>query len=566
MGARSRHTGRMRLGQLLQQLGPVPPALAAPLVTDIAVALDRAHGQGLVHGNVSPWTIEIYGHDTPTPAARLTDPTPDAPPDQWSAPERGTAAGDVYSLGLVLWSCLSGRPPYAEGGAVPLTGLDRRLAGVVAQATAADPDLRGTAAELAMALAAPAPPGTGVRTAVVVGAAVVALVAAAGTTWAVVAGRDDPPAQSSDEGDEGDEGDEVRASTDGDGGGSGRAAAVLGDVDGDRLGDLRLLHDGQLVTYQGGAAGMSESHRAYVDPIVDRALGCDVDFDGTTDTILLRTEQFRASRDFGVTVLTADGEQFETSYVFPAGASTATHASPVCGDFTGDGPADLAFGFDSAPGTGTVWVMPGLPSGVFGEPQPWGARPDRDTSVDALIPGDFDGDGDADLAVLDGPSRKKYTEYRDGPARLQLLQSDGSRFYLAEPLALTDSWFSFWDVLAGDVDGDHTDELVVATHENELRSLAVHQLVGNAFDAGVPWGEEPMPDPETYVNSVLSDMDGDGDGDLVSLRTAVSDEYAPIMLRRSTGSTFEPPAEVARYFCRGPCEPFTIDVVKPSAW
>lgn len=549
----------MQLGQLLQQLGPVPPALAARLVTDIAAALGRAHGQGLVHGSVSPWTIEIYGHDTPTPAARLTEPILDAPPDAWSAPERGTAAGDVYSLGLVLWSCLSGRPPYPQGGAVPLTGLDRRLAGVVARATAADPGLRGTAGDVAAALAASAPRGPGPRPWVVVGSAALLLAAAGGvTTWAVIDGDDSPSRSSADEEEQG------TAVTSEDG--TARAAAVLGDVDGDRLGDLRLLHDGQLVTYQGGAAGMSESQRAYVDPTLSRAVGCDVDFDGTTDTILLRTEQFSASRDFRVTTMTADGEQVETSYVFPAGAPTATHASPVCGDFTGDGPADLAFGFDSAPGTGTVWVMPGLPGGVFGEPQPWGSRPDRDTSVDALIPGDFDGDGDADLAVLDGPSRRKYTEYRDGSARLQVLQSDESRFYLGQPLALTDSWFSIWDVLAGDVDGDHADELMVATHEHELRTLAVHQLVGNAFDAGVPWGEEPMPGPETYVNSVLSDVDGDGDADLVSVRTAAADPYAPITVRRSTGSTFDAAQEVARYDCSGPCEPFTVDVLKPSAW
>jgi len=393
----------------------------------------------------------------------------------------------------------------------------------------------------------------------VVGGAALLLAAAGGvTTWAVVDGDDSPSRSSADEEERG------AAVTSEDG--TARAAVVLGDVDGDRLGDLRLLHDGQLVTYQGGAAGISESHRAYVDPTLSRAVGCDVDFDGTTDTILLRTEQFSASREFGVRTMTADGEQIETSYVFPAGAPTATHASPVCADFTGDGPADLAFGFDSAPGTGTVWVMPGLPGGVFGEPQPWGARPDRDTSVDALIPGDFDGDGDADLAVLDGPSRKKSTEYRDGPARLQLLQSDGSGFYLTESLALTDSWFSIWDVLAGDVDGDHTDELMVATHEHELRTLAVHQLAGNAFDTGVPWVEEPMPDPETYVNSVLSDVDGDGDADLVSMRTAAADPYAPITVRRSTGSTFDAAQEVARYYCRGPCEPFAVDVVKPSAW
>jgi serine/threonine-protein kinase len=115
------------LRSMLARFGPMSPARAVAIVSQIAAALDAAHASGVTHRDVKPENILITGDDfaylvdfgiaraaadpglTQTGLAMGTY--------NYMAPERFgvdeiTYRADIYSLACVLGECLTGSPPY----------------------------------------------------------------------------------------------------------------------------------------------------------------------------------------------------------------------------------------------------------------------------------------------------------------------------------------------------------------------------------------------------------------------------------------------------------------------
>jgi len=109
---------------------PLPGARAAAYVATIAEAIDYAHRQGVLHRDLKPSNLLLDASDRP----RVTDfglaklvhsdadltvtgqslgsPSYMAPEQAAGRAKQSGAAGDIYSLGAVLYHLITGRPPF----------------------------------------------------------------------------------------------------------------------------------------------------------------------------------------------------------------------------------------------------------------------------------------------------------------------------------------------------------------------------------------------------------------------------------------------------------------------
>jgi tRNA A-37 threonylcarbamoyl transferase component Bud32 len=126
-----RHVEGKDLRTLLREEGPLTPERALAIVRQVAAALDAAHAAGLVHRDVKPSNVllDSNGHvyladfgiareasatDAGVPGApSLGTPAYLAPEQVESGQVDGRA--DVYSLGCLLFECLTGEPPFPGG-------------------------------------------------------------------------------------------------------------------------------------------------------------------------------------------------------------------------------------------------------------------------------------------------------------------------------------------------------------------------------------------------------------------------------------------------------------------
>ncbi|MEV8213313.1 serine/threonine-protein kinase [Leifsonia sp. NPDC077715] len=152
--------------------GPLPGPVVAAIGLDIANALAYIHSQGVVHRDISPANILLPESLSTGVAAKLTDLGIARLVDDtkitatgsvmgtasYMSPEQAlgrplTGRSDVYSLGLVLLECLTGRREFpgtvAESAAARLTRdpavpatLDPRWSALLAAMTAREPEQR----------------------------------------------------------------------------------------------------------------------------------------------------------------------------------------------------------------------------------------------------------------------------------------------------------------------------------------------------------------------------------------------------------------------------------------
>jgi WD40 repeat protein/DNA-binding SARP family transcriptional activator len=162
----------LRGGSLKARLvdGPLPPEGAARMVDQLALALDAAHRQGVIHRDVQPGNVLFdeddnaylsdFGIARDLATAEVVTGAGSSPVAYYLSPEeilgaKATPSTDVYGLGVVLFEALAGRHPFADATPEELLGkhlrepfppigaLRRQLPGglqeVIARATAKDP-------------------------------------------------------------------------------------------------------------------------------------------------------------------------------------------------------------------------------------------------------------------------------------------------------------------------------------------------------------------------------------------------------------------------------------------
>ena len=169
----------------LRANGPLEPARAASIITQVAAALDAAHADGLIHRDIKPENVLL----TPDDFAYLVDfgiahGDGDAgvtstgliigscaymAAERFAGGQVGPAA-DIYSLTCLLYECLTGRAPFETGGdlrqlmsahmfsppprpSIMRRGITRAFDDVIARGMAKTPEDRfASAGELAKAV------------------------------------------------------------------------------------------------------------------------------------------------------------------------------------------------------------------------------------------------------------------------------------------------------------------------------------------------------------------------------------------------------------------------------
>jgi len=151
------------LRKLIDREGPLQPARAVALLSQVADALDAAHAAGIVHRDVKPHNVLVEGERAylsdfglaksfegtgAGSGASIVGTVEYMAPEQWRG-ERAGPAADVYSLGCVLYEALTGIVPYARKAADTEPEIPEGIDAVIERAVSKDPtDRYRTAGEL----------------------------------------------------------------------------------------------------------------------------------------------------------------------------------------------------------------------------------------------------------------------------------------------------------------------------------------------------------------------------------------------------------------------------------
>lgn len=161
---------------LLAREGTLAPGCVAALIDDAATALAQAHRRGVIHRDIKPANLLVgpdgrlkvadFGIARAKDATRLTATGTLLGTATYLSPEQVqgrplTPASDIFSLGVVAYQCLAGRPPFVAEGDIatalarlqfsapplPVT-VPTALADLVTGMLARAPELRPTADDI----------------------------------------------------------------------------------------------------------------------------------------------------------------------------------------------------------------------------------------------------------------------------------------------------------------------------------------------------------------------------------------------------------------------------------
>ncbi|MFC0529383.1 RICIN domain-containing protein [Phytohabitans kaempferiae] len=188
---------------------------------------------------------------------------------------------------------------------------------------------------------------------------------------------------------------------------------------------------------------------------------------------------------------------------------------PISADVNGDRRADVTALVDHGHGQTAVWNLLSAPSGFHPGYVAWDTGVAGGFPADLVrsVTGDFDGNGRTDVAI--------FREDADRIVRLFLLPADGNRFSaISEPVWSGDMFrLSHLKVVAGDFDADGDDDIAALQGlVNGQLKLWMFRSTGDGFAApALSWTSPATGPGVSGANLVAMDVDADGDDDVVDM-------------------------------------------------
>lgn len=347
----------------------------------------------------------------------------------------------------------------------------------------------------------------------------------------------------------GDHVDEGSTAGDPDDGGGGEARAgdaTQGDVNGDGKGDavyyVHLDYDNVKKVTATSNGEIFETSELAVNPYTEpEELFFDWDADGVNEKL---TWTFVGSGD-QITLSSSDrdfpGEQTHTMSLSTLKEYGDIEIQVVDGDFDGDGDQDLAI---AGPNDKVVdvSVMLNDGTGTFAAPVLWRSIPNAVIDSTTVRAGDFDNDGDDDIwAELPAEklTDKDYSGYYSGDRGYALMKSDGRNFELG---AVNESGVHHDGLLVGDITGDGTDHIVAieASSYDEEATVTVYDFSSGQLKEVSGFTGTTKIGRRNLQGATLSDVDGDGKGDVVFVvKSYEESKFTGVQVMKSTGTIFE---------------------------